>query len=129
MPVGGMDFRVNSILRGVAEITFFVDNIDLARIWYRQIFGDPVFDDEYFCLFQGPGIQVGLHPSDAKTPSGSGGQVLYWKVENLVAVLKALEQRQCQRYRGPIVGVDGSMVCQIVDPFGNLWGLRQDSSD
>ena len=89
------------------------------------LFGTPIFDSAEFCLFQGPGIQIGLHPADDKSPARIGGQVVYWTVRDLDQTQEFMEQIGCQRYRGPIVGVDGFRVCQMKDPFGNVWGLRE----
>ncbi|PSR34183.1 MAG: bleomycin resistance protein [Sulfobacillus benefaciens] len=108
-----------------AEVTYFVPDLELAKVWYMALFGTPIFESPEFCLFQGPGIQIGLHPADDKSPARSGGQVVYWAVRDLDQAREFMERIGCQRYRGPIIGVDGFRVCQMQDPFGNVWGLRE----
>ncbi len=112
-------------LLGPAEITFFVPDVSQALPWYRTLFGPPVFNSEHFSIFQGPGIEVGIHLGDAKTNGTSGRTVLYWRVENLHDAMAAMVVLGCRVYREPIIGSDGPAVCQLEDPFGNVWGLRQ----
>ncbi len=112
-------------LLGPREITFFVPHVSVAQKWYREIFGAPRFSSKDFVLFEGPGIEIGIHTADAKALGAGGQQVLYWGVEDLAEALARMLALGCQVYREPIVGIDGPSVCQVQDPFGNIWGLKQ----
>lgn len=107
------------------EVTFFVCDVPAAVSWYQGIFGVPRFKSDHFCTFDGPGIEVGIHAADAKA-TGPGRQVLYWRVSNLTEAISAMTAMGCLLYRDPIRGIDGPAVCQLQDPFGNVWGLREE---
>lgn len=113
-------------LLGPVEFTFFVPDVSRAAPWYQEIFGPPRFLSEHFCTFVGPGIEVGIHTGDTKSAGPGGRQVLYWRVKNLTQAISAMTARGCHLYRDPIHGIDGPAVCQLEDPFGNVWGLRQE---
>ena len=72
-------------------------------------------------------VTVGLHPNDEKNASGAGGQVTYWRVSDIQQTIAHFEKHGCHKYRGPIIGVDQIPVCQLIDPFGNVWGLVEKS--
>lgn len=109
---------------GIEEVLFFVPNVQEAKHWYGDLLGvGPYFDDEGYCAFHLANATVGLHPSDEKNGSGAAGQVTYWRVSNIQETIAHFESHGCREYRGPIFGVDQVWVCQIIDPFGNIWGL------
>lgn len=109
---------------GVEEVLFFVPDVSQAKSWFSEVLElCPTFDDPQYCAFQLGGITIGLHPSDAKTSSGVAGQVVYWRVANLQATIDHFVAHGCTLFRGPIVGIDGVHICQVQDPFGNVWGL------
>ena len=111
-------------LLGIQELVYFVPDVAEARTWYEAVLGEPpVFDHPDYCAFALGGQQIGLHPADAKTAAGVSGQVGYWRVDDFDAVLSRLLAQGARLYRGPIVGVDGARVCQVLDPFGNAIGL------
>lgn len=111
---------------GVCEVLFFVTNVQVAKQWYIELLGTkPHFDDENYCAFDLAGTTVGVHPVDDKTKSGVAGQVTYWKVADIHKMISHFESNGCRLFRGPILGMDKVWVCQIIDPFGNAWGLMQ----
>ncbi len=114
------------IFLGPVEVTFFVPDVSAAASWYQEIFGAPHFKSEHFYTFKGPGIDVGIHTEDAKAEGPGGRQVLYWRVSNLTQAISAMTAMGCHLYRAPIHGIDGPAVCQLEDPFGNVWGLWQE---
>ena len=67
--------------------------------------------------------EIWFHLADAKGPSGAAGQVAYWEVDGVGAALARAERLGATRYRGPLQRVDGWVMCQVKDPFGNVIGL------
>jgi predicted enzyme related to lactoylglutathione lyase len=109
---------------GVEEVLFFVENVQKAKDWYVQLLGnEPFFDDENYCAFHLGTATVGIHPNDGKTTSGVAGQVAYWRVTDIYERIRHFESHGCRLFRGPIFGVDKVWICQLMDPFGNVWGL------
>jgi predicted enzyme related to lactoylglutathione lyase len=109
---------------GVDEVLFFVRDIQAARKWFVELLErEPYFDDPNYCAFHLANASVGLHRSDQKTSPGVAGQVTYWRVPSIRRAIAYFESRGCRLFRGPILGVDKVWVCQLVDPFGNAWGL------
>lgn len=106
------------------EILFFVPDVNKAKEWYMELLEiRPTFDDPNYCAFQLGRVTIGLHPADAKCATGIAGQVAYWRVEKLQASIDHFIAHGCSIFRGPIVGIDGPQICQMKDPFGNVWGL------
>ncbi len=113
-------------LLGVCEVTFFLSDLEAGRTWLCDLLdSEPTFDHPEFKTFQAGATTIGLHPADPKAAAGSGGQVAYWLVRDLERTLVHFEAHGCARFRGPIRGVDGARICQVQDPFGNLWGLLE----
>ena len=113
-------------LRGVDEVLFFVDDVPQAANWIMSLLDKkPAFESENYCSFDLGFCRIGLHPSDEKTSSGVSGQVTYWNVIDLNQAISHFISHGCKLFRGPLTGVDGVDVCQMVDPFGNSWGLVQ----
>ena len=109
---------------GVGEVLFFFRNIKEGKKWISALLDeDPDFDSEGYCSFRLGNTTIGLHPSDSKSGQGSSGQVAYWKVPDLRKAIDHFIRNGCHIYRGPIIGADGAKVCQMKDPFDNLWGL------
>ncbi|VDG99744.1 Glyoxalase-like domain [Lysinibacillus sphaericus] len=109
---------------GVEEVLFFVPNVQEAKQWFIDLLGEnPYFDNENYCAFYLANSTVGIHPSDDKVSSGVAGQVTYWRVSDIKESIKHFKSHNCSLFRGPIFGVDKVWVCQLIDPFGNVWGL------
>ena len=113
-------------LGGVDEVLFFVDDVPRATNWIMELLGKKtVFESENYCSFDLGFCRIGLHASDEKTSSGVSGQVTYWNVSDLTQAMSYFMNHGGKLFRGPLTGVDGVDVCQMVDPFGNSWGLVQ----
>lgn len=99
---------------------------EFAAQWYAQFFDTEVIRstqaDDFFLLQVGS-VEVVFHPADEKGPSGVAGQVVYWQVDNLDAALQRALRLGAQLYRGPLDRLDGTWMCQVKDPFGNVIGL------
>ena len=109
---------------GVEEVLFFVPDVQDAKQWYIELLGnEPYFDNKNYCAFHLANYTVGIHPSDVKTSSGIAGQVTYWRVSDIKKVIAHFQSHGCHLFRGPKLGIDEVWICQLIDPFGNVWGL------
>lgn len=112
------------MLKGLAEVTYFVPDIEKAWAWLQEALAADLIVDLPGMIQARIGTSViTLHPADIKGQAGPGGQVAYWHVASVDDALRHFESHGGRRYRGPIHGVDGPRIAQVLDPFGNVWGL------
>ncbi|MBC7691407.1 MAG: glyoxalase [Methylotenera sp.] len=106
------------------SVMFFVSDVPAAAKWY----GELLETDPFHVLPDIPVIRLGhteiwFHLADSKVSSGKAGTVTYWRVADFSAAIRRAEERGGVVYRGPLEIEDGDAICQIADPFGNLFGL------
>ena len=95
-----------------------------AAAWYAGVLELPaVFVDENLASIAVGPAQLCFHPADGKVPAGRAGQVAYWRVDSLPEAIDRFRQAGAQLYRGPLVIESAQGICQLADPFGNLFGL------
>ena len=110
---------------GISEIMYFVPNRLEAAHWYAKLFGTNIIfldNPDYFFLRVG-GQEVWFHVADKKTPNGAAGQVAYWQVLDFESVMLYAQELGAELYRGPLDRKDGTFMCQVKDPYGNLIGI------
>ena len=56
---------------------------------------------------------------------GPSGTVPYWTVSDVDATVARWSEHGASAHRGPKTIMTGERLCQVLDPFGNLFGLRQ----
>ncbi len=113
------------MFRGVTEVMYFVSDRRAAADWYSRLLNLPIScleEPEHFFLRVGE-QDIWFHQADSKSPSGTGGQVAYWQVDDFAAVLTHAQQLGAVLHRGPLDRNDGYFMCQMKDPFGNAFGL------
>jgi uncharacterized protein len=113
------------MFKHISEIMYFVCDRHAAAEWYSKLFGIKITwleNPEHFFIRVGD-QEVWFHQSDSKVPSGAAGHVAYWQVVDFDAVLERATQLGAKLYRGPLDRQDGSYMCQVQDPDGNLIGL------
>jgi predicted enzyme related to lactoylglutathione lyase len=113
------------MFKGVSEVMYFVSDRRAAAVWYSNLFGIEITwleNPEHFFIRVG-NQDVWFHQSDSKVPSGAAGHVAYWQVTDFDAVLKRATHLGAKLYRGPLDRQDGSYMCQVKDPDGNLIGI------
>jgi predicted enzyme related to lactoylglutathione lyase len=102
----------------------FVPSVRAAAEWYASVLElPPTFIDENFAAIAVGSSQLCFHLADGKVPAGRAGQVAYWRVASLVDASNSFEQAGAALYRGPLAIGSGQGICQLADPFGNLFGL------
>lgn len=103
---------------------FFVSDVERACSWYSQLLGlEPVYLLPDFPVLRVGEVEICFHRADSKVASGAAGAVAYWRVEDFGAALVRSEKFGGVLHRGPLEIENGCSICQIRDPFGNLFGL------
>lgn len=123
------------VLRGMATINFFADNVVAARDWYAQVLGVDAY-------FQMPNtttpayveFRVGDHQHELgiidrkyapkRMSPGPGGAILLWHVDDVSGTFARLLAAGASEYE-PITprGENGFVTASVVDPFGNVLGI------
>lgn len=112
------------MLLGLRTVIYKVTDLARGKAWYAETFGiAPYFDEPYYVGFNVGGFELGLDPDVKKQKPGPGGDVAYWGVRDLNAVLERLVARGVS-VPSPLRDVgEGILVATIEDPFGNRIGL------
>lgn len=125
------------MLRGIATISLWADDLEAAKDWYAELLGIP----PYFSV-PGPDGRAGYYEFrigdyehelgliDARfrpggTQGGPGGAIVYWHVDDLDAAVERLlamgarvHEKTTERGEGT-----GFVTASVVDPFGNILGV------
>ena len=111
-------------LQSLDHVVMFVPAVRAAAEWYSSALGLPIacLDDNFGYIKVGSS-QLCFHVADEKANAGHRGQVAYWRVSSLTETCARMERAGATLYRGPLVIGNGEAICQMSDPFGNLFGL------
>jgi predicted enzyme related to lactoylglutathione lyase len=96
--------------------------------WYQQAFPNAEVKkiqakNRKYLEFDG--IDIELVNCDERAPSGVAGSVVYWGVDDFDHRLEYLISIGASLFRGPIE-INGKLrICQVKDPFGNVFGIRE----
>jgi catechol 2,3-dioxygenase-like lactoylglutathione lyase family enzyme len=122
------------MLRGVATVTYWADDVEAARRWYAELLGT----EPYFARSVGSGsaayyeFRLGDYQQELElidrryVPEGSangpGGVIAHWQVDDVSAALARLPamgatEHEAVRERGA-----GFITASVVDPYGNILG-------
>ena len=113
------------MFEGIIEVMYFVPDRQEAARWYARLLDLPITyleDPEHFFIRVG-NQDIWFHLADNKMPAGTARQVAYWHVTDFDAALSRAESLGATLYRGPLDRGDGEFMCQMKDPFGNLFGM------
>jgi predicted enzyme related to lactoylglutathione lyase len=112
------------VIQALDHVLMFVPSVRAAAEWYSSVLQLPAtFIDENFATIEVGSAQLCFHLADAKVPAGRAGQVAYWRVASLLDASNRFKQAGAALYRGPLAIESGHGICQLADPFGNLFGL------
>lgn len=123
------------MLRGLATISFWADDVKAARTWYSELFGmapyferpdseNPAYIEFRIGDYQDEfGIIDARYAPPGATP-GPGGVIAYWHVDDVAATLETLTAMGATVY-DPITprGDTGWITASVIDPFGNILGI------
>ena len=107
---------------GLATVIYPVPDLDRAKAWYAQAFGQqPYFDQPFYVGFEIAGYELGLLPDEGRP--GPDGGVAYWRVAGIdAAVARFTGAGATIVSEAKDVG-EGIKVAVVADPFGNSIGL------
>ena len=118
---------MTSTFRGLANVSFFADDLDAARTWYTELFGfEPYFARDGYIEFR-----IGDHLDELGiidrryVPNGGGpsGTVVSWHVDDLAGTFERLLALGATEHDGIRERGEGFTTASVVDPFGNLLGI------
>jgi predicted enzyme related to lactoylglutathione lyase len=111
---------------GIGNVFYFVDDLDAAVDWYSaRLEREPVVRGGALVAFDLDGIRLTLHRTDELNSSGPAGTSPYWTVSDVDAFVEEWTAHGATAHRGPKTVFTGERLCQLLDPFGNLFSVRQ----
>jgi predicted enzyme related to lactoylglutathione lyase len=123
----------SKILRGMATVSFYADDVKAARNWYSELLGiEPYFQrpDEQnpaYIEFRIGDYQHELGIIDRRwapvKTNSHGGAVLFWHVDDVAATVEKLKEMGAREYEPIINREAGFITASVVDPFGNILGI------
>ncbi len=123
-----------SLLRGMATVSFWADDVREAKKWYSALLGiEPYFerpDPEHpaYVEFRLGDFQHELGIIDRKfapkqATTQPGGAVLFWHVDDVQIVYNKLLSMGAKEYEPIIKREAGFITASVTDPFGNILGI------
>jgi uncharacterized glyoxalase superfamily protein PhnB len=113
-------------LGAIGNIFYFVDQLDEAVEWYSARLGrEPVLRGGALVAFDIDGIKLTLHQTDSHNSPGPAGASAYWTVSDVDEIVTEWTAHGAITHRGPKTVFTGERLCQLLDPFGNLFSIRQ----
>lgn len=119
------------MLRGLATVNYWADDLEAAKEWYAELLGvDPYFERPGYYEFRLGDYQHELGLIDARyapggPPTGPGGTIAYWHVDDVSATLERLLSMGTEEHEPPTERGGGFVTASVVDPFGNVLGVMQ----
>lgn len=122
------------VLRGMATVNYFADDMRAARQWYSELLGmTPYFqrpdaDNPAYIEFRLGDYQHELGIIDRRyapkgAASGPGGAILLWHVDDIETALTKLKAMGATEYDPLTPREAGFITASVVDPFGNVLGI------
>lgn len=111
------------MLTGLRTIVYHVTNLEVAKMWYAEMFDiKPYFDESFYVGFDIGGFELGLDPSVEEYSKGNSS-ITYWKVDDIDVTFERLKRKKVILHQD-IHGVgEGIRLGSIRDPFGNVIGI------
>lgn len=124
--VTGADAIAATALAGVGNVFYFVEEFDAAVAWYSERLGiQPVERAAQLAAFDVGGTRLTVHRADEFDAPGPAGVAAYWTVADVDAFVADWTAHGAVAHRGPKTVFTGERLCQLIDPFGNLFCVRQ----
>jgi len=135
-PIIGKGTGVSSWANGIAAITLFVEDLEDAKQFYRQVFGLPVmFEDADSSVFKFGNTLVNLLRTTAageliepaKVGSREAGSrfVFTIEVDDVDAMCAELSARGVKLLNGPMDRPWGPRTASFIDPGGYIWEIAK----
>jgi predicted enzyme related to lactoylglutathione lyase len=125
------------MLRGLATISFYADNLDAARRWYADLLGVDAYysfppgNSPAYVEFRIGDYEHELGIIDRRYAPGDGngrarepgGAVAFWHVDDVTTALERLQDLGARIHEPVIAREAGFVTASVVDPFGNVLGV------
>ena len=117
------------MLRGLATITFWADDLQAARQWYAELLDvEPYFERPGYYEFRLGDRQDELGLIDSRyapgrRAGGPAGAIAYWHVDDVASALERLLSMGATEYEPYTERGMGFVTASVVDPFGNVLGV------
>lgn len=115
-----------SDFQGVRAVMVFSDDPPRAARWWADTLGGEAHvegDGPAFAWVDVNGVELGFHTADEQRNPRGGSPVVYWSVPSVTAARRRLLAAGCTHHRGPLDIDSDRRICQLVDPFGTVFGL------
>jgi predicted enzyme related to lactoylglutathione lyase len=80
-------------------------------------------EEDAFCWFVASGTEYGFHPADDDRNPLGGTPVVYLASSDFEASMDRAMVFGATKHRGPLVLSPARVIAQLVDPFGNVFGI------
>lgn len=124
----------SAILRGMATVSFWADDVKAARDWYTRLLGvEPYFErpnseEPSYIEYRFGDYQQELGIMDKKyapklAQPGPGGAVIFWHVDDVESAIQTLLSLGAKEYEPITPREEGFITASVIDPFGNILGV------
>jgi catechol 2,3-dioxygenase-like lactoylglutathione lyase family enzyme len=121
---------------GIFAITLFVEDLDAAKLFYREVFGLPVtFEDDNSAVFtfgetminllRAPEAYELIEPAKVAGPDAGSRMQLTLAVDDVDAMCAELVSRGVELLNGPIDRPWGIRTASFRDPGGHIWEIAK----
>ncbi|MFI7445941.1 VOC family protein [Nonomuraea sp. NPDC049714] len=123
------------MLRGLATVNFFADDLEAAKKWYTEVLGiEPYFErpgdglPAAYYEFRIGDQQAELGLIDRRyappgAPAEPAGAIIHWHVDDVRAALERLLALGATPYLPLTEHGPGFVTASVADPFGNVLGI------
>lgn len=132
----GIDAGARTWPRGIGAITLFVEDLEAAKRFYREVFGLPVaFEDDASAVFDFGNTIINLltataapeliAPAAVASREAGSRLQLTIQVDDVDALCAELATRGVELLNGPLDRPWGVRTASFCDPGGHIWEIAQ----
>lgn len=108
----------------IKTVMFFVSQPREAANWWARAMNTVARHDSEYSFIEVGELEIGFHPNDdGRNPQGSS-TVAYFKTDDFEESRAHFLQLGCMMHRGPLEVSATTSIAQLIDPFGNVFGLE-----
>jgi catechol 2,3-dioxygenase-like lactoylglutathione lyase family enzyme len=134
--VAKRDADVSSWPKGIYAITLFVEDLGVAKQFYRKVFGLPVvFEDDNSAVFKFGDTLINLlkttaageliEPATVASRAAGTRQVFTIHVDDVDVLCAELTARGVELLNGPLDRPWGVRTASFSDPGGHIWEIAK----
>ncbi|MFN2317513.1 MAG: VOC family protein [Gemmatimonadales bacterium] len=113
------------MILGLRTIIYPSPDLAAGKAWYTDVVGHgPYFDEPFYVGFAVGGFELGLLPD---APPGAAGSLAYWGVADAAAEYQRLLSLGAKPHEEVKDVGDGIKVGTVLDPFGNVFGIIENT--